>query len=390
MGFGQAVIGPPGSGKSTYCWGLQQYFKAISRPLLVINLDPGVEELPYEASIDIRDLIKQNEVMEFNKLGPNGSILFCLEYLESHFDWFSDKLTTLTAIDSSPGLPSSSSSSSPKDRDPSIDSHRTDDPHLDGSIDYIVLDLPGQVEISTDHDSLKNVLHKLEKLDWRLAVVQLTDSTHIIDPTKYISIVLLNLKTMLHLGLPQVNVLTKIDLLKHFGDDFKLKLEFYTDVQDLSYLLPILENQISKRFTKLNQAIIELIEDFNLVGFETLCVEDKLSMTKLNLTIDKALGYYPSNRRFTPTSWENLVNTGASRFDGAEPVGEMMIESDLTQRSIFNGQHDLLNEVQERWIDHPDLYDQFQRELWANEAESVARNATRLEQIQAIRRNQNP
>lgn len=195
---------------------------------------------------------------------------------------------------------------------------------------------------------------------------------------------------MLHLGLPQVNVLTKIDLLKHFGDDFKLKLEFYTDVQDLSYLLPILENQISKRFTKLNQAIIELIEDFNLVGFETLCVEDKLSMTKLNLTIDKALGYYPSNRRFTPTSWENLVNTGASRFDGAEPVGEMMIESDLTQRSIFNGQHDLLNEVQERWIDHPDLYDQFQRELWANEAESVARNATRLEQIQAIRRNQNP
>jgi hypothetical protein len=50
-------------------------------------------------------------------------------------------------------------------------------------------------------------------------------------------------------------------------------LDFYTDVQDLSYLLPLLENQISPKFANLNKAIIELIEDFNLVGFESLCVE---------------------------------------------------------------------------------------------------------------------
>lgn len=54
----------------------------------------------------------------------------------------------------------------------------------------------------------------------KLAVVQLTDATHIVDAAKYISIVLLNLKAMLNLGLPHINVLSKIDLLKGLGADF--------------------------------------------------------------------------------------------------------------------------------------------------------------------------
>ncbi|KNZ45463.1 hypothetical protein VP01_808g7 [Puccinia sorghi] len=361
MGFGQAVVGAPGSGKTTYCWGLQQYFKAISRPMLVINLDPAVDHLPYSAAIDIRDLIRLEEVMEYHGLGPNGAILFCLEFLEKNFDWLADKLAALTSPDLSSDIPAAH------------------------DIDYIVLDLPGQVEISTDHLSLKNVLHKLEKLDWRLAVVQLTDSTHIVDPIKYISIVLLNLKTMLHLGLPQVNVLTKIDLLKHFNEDFKLRMEFYTDVQDLSYLLPMLENQISEKFRNLNKAIIELIEDFNLVGFESLCVEDKASMTRLILTIDKALGYYPSHQpRLADGRGEASTSDplAASRGTTDGPPGPMSIEAELGASS------GLLNEIQERWIDYPELYDQFQRQLWADEADLVRQRASELNQIHAINQNQ--
>ncbi|OAV99182.1 hypothetical protein PTTG_00005 [Puccinia triticina 1-1 BBBD Race 1] len=371
MGFGQAVVGPPGSGKTTYCWGLQQYFKAISRPILVVNLDPAADQLSYEAAIDIRELIRLEEVMEFHRLGPNGSILFCLEFLEKNFDWFSEKLAALTSPSST-----SYSSAAPGPSSPSATPAE--------EIDYIVLDLPGQVEISTDHESLKNVLHKLEKLDWRLAVVQLTDSTHIVDPIKYISIVLLNLKTMLHLGLPQVNVLTKIDLLKHFNEDFKLKLEFYTDVQDLSYLLPMLENQISPKFTNLNKAIIELIEDFNLVGFESLCVEDKSSMTRLILTIDKALGYYPSHRPSLTNDRSRPLNPECAPPGGEKGTGErdaMSIDGELGSSS------GLLSEIQERWIDYPELYDQFQRQLWADESELVLQRASQLNQINAIQQN---
>ena len=59
-------------------------------------------------------------------------------------------------------------------------------------------------------------------------------------------------------------------VLKSSCADFNL--DFYTEVQDLSYL----ENALSKaspRFAALNMAVCSLIEDFGLVGFETLAVE---------------------------------------------------------------------------------------------------------------------
>jgi len=49
-------------------------------------------------------------------------------------------------------------------------------------------------------------------------------------------------------------------------------LDFYTEVQDLSYLENSL-SQSSPRYRDLNMAICSLIEDFGLVGFETLAVE---------------------------------------------------------------------------------------------------------------------
>ena len=39
--FGQLVIGPPGSGKTTYCTGIQQFLSATGRKVAVINLDPA-------------------------------------------------------------------------------------------------------------------------------------------------------------------------------------------------------------------------------------------------------------------------------------------------------------------------------------------------------------
>lgn len=100
---------------------------------------------------------------------------------------------------------------------------------------------------------------------------------------------------MLQLELPHINVLSKIDLIGNYGDlglwlrfslyhsillylssyhlytDFNL--DFYTEVQDLSYLENSLSTSLSPRFQALNLAMISLIEDYNLVGFETLAVE---------------------------------------------------------------------------------------------------------------------
>ena len=122
----------------------------------------------------------------------------------------------------------------------------------------------------------------------QLACVHLCDAHYVTDVSKYISVLLLSLRTMLHLELPHINVLSKVDLIRQYGDlgsfnplaahvtesNFVVafNLDFYTEVQDLSHLENLL-NQSAPRFAALNMAICSLVEDYSLVGFETLAVE---------------------------------------------------------------------------------------------------------------------
>lgn len=72
MAFAQVVIGPPGSGKTTYCAGMQQFLLATGRPVAVVNLDPANDAFPYKCDVDIGDLITLEDTMETMGLGPNG------------------------------------------------------------------------------------------------------------------------------------------------------------------------------------------------------------------------------------------------------------------------------------------------------------------------------
>lgn len=51
----------------------------------------------------------------------------------------------------------------------------------------------------------------------QLTAVHLVDVHLCSDPGKYVSALLLSLSTMLHLELPHVNVLSKIDLIENYG-----------------------------------------------------------------------------------------------------------------------------------------------------------------------------
>ena len=66
--------------------------------------------------------------MEEFKLGPNGSMIYCMEFLETNIDWLVNKIHGLQ----------------------------------DGT-KYFIFDLPGQVEIYSNHTSLKNIIKRLEK-----------------------------------------------------------------------------------------------------------------------------------------------------------------------------------------------------------------------------------
>lgn len=47
MPFAQMVLGPPGSGKTTYCNGMQQFLQQNGRETVIVNMDPANEHLPY-------------------------------------------------------------------------------------------------------------------------------------------------------------------------------------------------------------------------------------------------------------------------------------------------------------------------------------------------------
>lgn len=59
---------------------------------MFILLDPANDSLSYEAAIDISELVTVEDVMEYVNLGPNGSLIFCMEYLEKRLDWLLEKL----------------------------------------------------------------------------------------------------------------------------------------------------------------------------------------------------------------------------------------------------------------------------------------------------------
>jgi GPN-loop GTPase len=95
MPFAQLVVGPPGSGKSTYCDGMNQFLSAIGRPSSIVNLDPANEQTSYKAALDVRSLVRLEDIMATSGLGPNGGVLLALEQVERDFQWLRDGLEQL-------------------------------------------------------------------------------------------------------------------------------------------------------------------------------------------------------------------------------------------------------------------------------------------------------
>ncbi|PIO65681.1 hypothetical protein TELCIR_12635, partial [Teladorsagia circumcincta] len=81
MKYAQLVMGPAGSGKSTYCSVIYNHCQSIGRFVQVVNLDPAAEAFNYPATADVRSLISVDDVMEDKELalGPNGALVFCME-----------------------------------------------------------------------------------------------------------------------------------------------------------------------------------------------------------------------------------------------------------------------------------------------------------------------
>ncbi|XP_953761.1 uncharacterized protein TA16840 [Theileria annulata] len=262
--FGQVVIGPPGSGKSTYCAAMQSKLVSKNRKCIVINLDPQVtlHELPYQPDINITNLINAEHVSNTLNLGPNASLLYCMEYLLENLDWLLEQISL----------------------------------HKDS---YLLYDLPGQVELFIHHNALKDIISKLQSSNQRLVQMNLIDSTLCCDPFKYVASLLSSLSSQIFIQLPHINILSKLSLLREVEAEMAYRLEYYTEVQDLQSLIISLRYNFKlpnlQKFERFTSTLCEIIEDFNLVSFHTMDVQDDESIEFILSSADRAIGFIPFN-----------------------------------------------------------------------------------------------
>lgn len=267
--WGQVIMGPPGAGKTTYCKAMKKVMPELrvnSRQVCWINLDPAndipppksVDDETIRPDIDISDLVCLEDVMENTGLGPNGGLLHCMDIIFNNIEWLTNKLLTKY------------------------------------SKHYLLFDIPGQVELNTqNHSSLKKIVDELsyrKTLDIRLAAVHLVDATYCIDPSKYLSAIMVSLSTMIHMEMPHVNVLSKLDLAEQNDADFDL--EFYTDLFDLDRLLDQDNRVMSKRHRRFLERIAEIITDYSLVKFIPMSIQSVESLEKVVQACDVSNGFF--------------------------------------------------------------------------------------------------
>lgn len=282
--YGTIVMGPAGAGKTTFCSALIQHLRANKRSCFYINLDPAAEEFVYEPDVDIKDLISLEDVMEELHLGPNGGLIYCFEFLLQNLDFISDPLEEVT------------------------------DEYM------IIIDMPGQIELYTHVPIVPNLVRHLNRgsLNISLCAAYLLESTFIVDRAKFFAGTLSAMSAMLMLEIPHVNILSKMDLVK--GQVARKELKRFID-PDTSLLQDAPESGLvyefrdgvdngdpadvesvmtGESFAKLNRAVGQLIDDFSLVSFLKLDVQDEDSVGAVLSYIDDAIQFHEAQEPREP------------------------------------------------------------------------------------------
>jgi len=289
--FGVLVMGPAGAGKTTFCNALIQHLRNNRRSCFYINLDPAADDFSYEPDVDIKDLIGLQDVMEEMDLGPNGGLIYCFEFLLENLDFLTEPLEPV-------------------------------------SEEYlIIIDMPGQIELYTHIPILPTLTRHLTQgsLNINLCAAYLLEATFIIDRAKFFAGTLSAMSAMLMLGIPHVNILSKMDLvkgtvarkeLKRFlspgaellDDDPASQIVFADEDagegssnDDPSKTESIMTG---KSFQRLNETVARLIDDFGLVSFLQLDVQDEDSLGAVLSYLDDAIQYHEAQEPREPKEEE--------------------------------------------------------------------------------------
>ncbi|MCS7144872.1 MAG: ATP/GTP-binding protein [Archaeoglobaceae archaeon] len=168
-------IGIAGSGKSYLTKAFADWLDSIKADCMRINLDPGADFVPYSAEVDVREWFTLEHIMQKYNVGPNGAQIIASDLL-------------ITLID---------------DIKYEVDFSQPD---------FILIDTPGQMEIFTLRESSKLLLEALDRK--RSVMVFLFDPVVSKTPFGFLSQLFMANSAIFRLEIPQINVLSKADVLR--------------------------------------------------------------------------------------------------------------------------------------------------------------------------------
>lgn len=197
----------------------------------------------------------------------------------------------------------------------------------------IIIDMPGQIELYTHIPVVPTLVKHLTRtgaLNVNLCAAYLLESTFIIDRAKFFAGTLSAMSAMIMLEIPHVNILSKMDLvkgsvprkeLKRFLDPDTSLLDddpARTDITTMSAqdreVDPLNPGSMMAggSFTRLNQAVAQLIDDFSMVSFLQLDVQDEDSVGAILSYIDDAIQYHEAQE---PREPNDEIETGLGDAD---------------------------------------------------------------------------
>jgi len=173
--FCSIIVGTAGSGKSVLTASLEKWLTESDLSVAVVNLDPGVEDLPYTSDVDIREYVDYAEVINKYGLGPNGALVASLDMAVSYANEIREEILSTEA-------------------------------------NYVLIDCPGQMELFAYRNSGPLMISSIKGQNPVLSLY-LLDSNIARTPAGYLASMLLGLSISIRFGLPQLNVLSKQDIL---------------------------------------------------------------------------------------------------------------------------------------------------------------------------------
>jgi len=169
------VIGPAGSGKSTFVKSFLEYLNDAK----AVNLDPASDPI-YKADKDIRDFIRTEKIMKDFNLGINGALIKSMELSLNYID------------------------------------------ELILKDDYVLYDTPGQMELFLYLSSGTDIAEKIANSDKTIAIF-IVDAKVASTPENYVSILAQNAVISLRTEIPTITVFNKCDTTKFELTPLKVK-----------------------------------------------------------------------------------------------------------------------------------------------------------------------